>query len=75
MEEDILNHSPTVMFRGTPCISLVNKYHQVSDYENSESRILLYKDTYEDHLYPVYCCTRIHMRIICIQYIVVLGYI
>ena len=20
MEEDILNHSPTVMFRGTPCI-------------------------------------------------------
>ena len=24
MEEDILNYSPTVMFRGTPCIKSIN---------------------------------------------------
>ena len=26
MEEDILNYSPTVMFRGTPCISCLQNY-------------------------------------------------
>ena len=26
MEEDILKYSPTVMFRGTPCISTVFKF-------------------------------------------------
>ena len=28
MEEDILNYSPTVMFRGTPCISARNIYEK-----------------------------------------------
>ena len=26
MEEDIQNHSPTVMFRGTPCISVFYQF-------------------------------------------------
>ena len=26
MEEDIQNHSPTVMFRGTPCMYLKHKF-------------------------------------------------
>ena len=35
MEEDIQNYSPTVMFRGTPCIS--NKIHRMTKF--SQSRI------------------------------------
>ena len=29
MEEDIQNHSPTVMFRGTPCIIIFSKNIQI----------------------------------------------
>ena len=34
MEEDILNYSPTVMFRGTPCIQ--KKVYEIPAPEKSE---------------------------------------
>ena len=42
---------------------------------SSVSRKLLYLYVYEDHLYPGYYCTWMHMRIICIQDIIEPGWI
>ena len=60
MEEDILNYLPTVMFRGTPCMSIVQitmapfawSSMNVNNFENSLFSIawFLYKSDMRKHI-------------------------
>ena len=36
MEDDIQNHLPTVMFRGTPCCFKLNQLRKIRFYEKEE---------------------------------------
>ena len=57
-EEDILNNSPTVMFRGTPCTCKLNSAQEDSEMFKRE----LLKETPEFPFWGVYICVDLNSR-------------